>query len=275
MRNPVFTKEQAFAPASSQQPQQPYQQPGYPQNAPYGYQQTPYQNVQTPATQLMTLDDVITKSAIVMGVLMITAMVSMRVLMPTILAGNLVMLGSVMAISGIASFVAVLVVSMRRSIKPAFVLAYSVLEGIFIGSFSAMFEVLYPGIVTQAVLATFVTAGIVLAAYKFFNIRATPKFRKIVFIGTLSFAGVVLVNMVLSFFLPVNLYSFTGIGLIISLVAVVLACMNLIMDFDYIERGVANAAPASESWRAAWGLTVTMVWLYTEILRILYYLQDN
>jgi uncharacterized YccA/Bax inhibitor family protein len=157
---------------------------------------------------------------------------------------------------------------------------YSVIEGVFIGAFSKLFELMYPGIVAQAVLATFVAAGVTLAANKYFRIRVTDKFRKIVVMSTFAFLGVVIVNLVLALF-GVNLGIRTigggvsGIAILVSLVAVVLAVLNLILDFDYIEQGIAMRAPASESWRAAFGLTVTMVWLYTELLRILSYFRSN
>ena len=128
-------------------------------------------------------------------------------------------------------------------------------------------------------LATFVTAAATLAAYKFFNIRVTAKFRKMVTIATLAFAGVMLVNFVL-YLVGFN----TGLrsvgsnaGLLaigVSILAVCLAVFNLVMDFDYVERGIASQAPAQESWRAAFGITVTLVWLYVEILRILSYFRD-
>ena len=133
--------------------------------------------------------------------------------------------------------------------------------------------------VVSAVLATFVTAAATLAVYKFFNIRVTAKFRKMVTIGTMALAGVFLVNFVLAMF-GIN----TGLravgsnaGLLaigVSILAVCLAVFNLVIDFDYIERGIASQAPAHESWRAAFGITVTMVWLYIEILRILSYFRD-
>ena len=108
----------------------------------------------------------------------------------------------------------------------------------------------------------------------------TDKFRKMVIIGTMAYAGVLLVNLVLSLFgVNLGIISVTGqvswIALLASAVGVGLAVFNLILDFDYIEQGVAMGAPASESWRGAFGLTVTMVWLYVEILRILSYFRSN
>ena len=182
-------------------------------------------------------------------------------------------------VSGLVGFLVVMVVSFRRTINPGLVLLYAAIEGVFIGMISKYFEYLYSGIVAQAVLGTFAAAGVTLAAYKFFNIRVTPKFQKVVIIATIAFAVAMLLNFLLSL-AGVNLglrdggtgsVSLLAIG--VSLLGVVLAVLNLVLDFDYIEKGVAMGAPARESWRGAFGLTVTMVWLYIEILRLLSYLR--
>jgi len=101
----------------------------------------------------------------------------------------------------------------------------------------------------------------------------SSKFRRMVMIGTMAYAGVLLVNFILSFFglAFITAGNLTVFALLASAIGVGLAVFNLILDFDYIEQGVAMGAPASESWRGAFGLTVTMVWLYIEILRILSY----
>ena len=288
--NPILSNPNAFSadPNAAQgyaQPgaQQGYAQQGYDQPGAQqawgqqGYQPNPGQpmpgQVAPPSSGRMTLDDTITKSATVMGLLMLVAAAA-YVLTP------LSLLTPALIISGLVGFVTVMVVSLRRVISPPLVLAYAVIEGVFIGAFSKVFEYMYPGIVTQAVLGTFVAAGATLAAYKFFNIRVTDKFRKIVFISTFAFAGVMLLNFVLSLFgIDLGMRGVGGgismIAILASAVGVILAVLNLVMDFDYVEQGIRQGAPASESWRAALGLTVTMVWLYTEILRILSYFRSN
>ncbi len=276
--NPVFTRSQNFSQPAPQgyapfpgQPQagQPYAQPGY-TDPRYG-QPAP----QATAPQgLMTLDDVITKTAITMGVLVLTAAITFMFLPVEMLYPSLI-------VSGIVGFVTVLMVSLRRKVNPAFVLAYSAIEGVFIGAFSLLFALMFGAdIVVQAVLGTFVAAGATLAAYKFLRIRVTNKFRKIVTMSTFAFLGIILINLVISLFGGGAGIREIGAGAnplawLVSLVAVVLAVANLIMDFDYIEQGIRNRLPASESWRAAFGLTVTMVWLYTELLRILSYFRSN
>jgi uncharacterized YccA/Bax inhibitor family protein len=283
--NPILSKKDAFTPAAPQYGQSPYgqsqfgqggfqpyppqgyQQPGYPQD-PTG---TPLRPTSEPEGR-MTLDDVVTKTAVTMGLLIVTAALAWA-FMPEALYFP------AMILSALVGFVVVLLVSFRRVVSPPLVLVYAAIEGVFIGMISKIFNDQFAGIVVQAVFATFVAAGVTLAAYKFFNIRVTPKFQKVVFIATAAFAVAMLLNFVLSL-VGVNLgfragvtgpVSLLAIG--ISLLGVVLAVLNLVLDFDYIERGVAMGAPARESWRGAFGLTVTMVWLYIEILRILSYLR--
>lgn len=268
--NPVLSKPNAFQPAQGTQTW------GAPGQAPYG-QQPQYQPYQTPGQSgaVMTIDDVITKSAVTMGVLFLVAAATMM-----LLPWNAPLMMGTIAVTGILAFVTVLVVSLRRTVNPAFVLAYSVIEGIFIGALSKFVEAMYPGIAVQAVIATFVAAGVTFAAYKYLRIRVDGTFRKVVVIGTIALAIAYLVNFVVSMFggnLGLIGYGASAgpLAWLVSAVAVVLAVLNLIMDFDHIEQGVRNRAPAQESWRAAFGLTVTMVWLYTELLRILSYFRSN
>ena len=272
--NPILSKKDAFTPAAPQygQPygQQPYQ--GYPGQGGFGGPQDPRANAPQTLQGRMTLDDVITKTAVTIAVLVVTAA----------LAWNLVpdsLYFPAMILSALVGFGVVLLVSFRRVVSPALVVLYAAIEGVFIGMISKVFESYYTGIVAQAVVATFVAAGVTLAAYKFFNIRVTAKFTKIVFISTAAFAGLMLVNFIFSLVTgsgglrsgitgPVS-----GLSILVSAVAIVLAVLNLVLDFDYVERGIEMGAPANESWRAAFGLTVTMVWLYIELLRLISYIR--
>jgi uncharacterized YccA/Bax inhibitor family protein len=269
--NPVLSRQDAFTPAAPQYGQSQYQQ------SPQGYSQYPGQQYagQVPVSApegRMTFDDVVTKTAITMAVLILSAALAWYALPDTLMFPALIL-------SGLVGFLVVLVVAFRRVINPALVLVYAAIEGIFIGMISKYFEMMYNGIVAQAVLGTFAAAGVTLAAYKFFNIRVTPKFQKIVIISTIAFAVAMLVNFLLSL-AGINLglrdggsgpVSLLAVG--VALLGAVLAVLNLVLDFDYIEKGVALGAPAKESWRGAFGLTVTMVWLYIEILRLLSYLR--
>ncbi len=279
--NPILSKKDAFTPASSQQGQYGgyagYQ--SQPADTRQGYSQQPmnygqgYAPEQLDTGERMTFDDVITKTAIVMALLVASAAVSWNLLPPL----GLTM--PALIVSGLVGFVVVLMVAFRRQVSPPLVIAYALIEGVFIGMISQIFEAIYPGIVLQAIVGTFFAAGVTLAAYKFFNIRVTAKFQKIVFMSTIAFAAMLLVNFIFS--LVTGHAGLRGgivgpvspLALGISAIAIVLAVLNLVLDFDYIERGVQLGAPAKQSWTAAFGLTVTMVWLYVEILRILSYLR--
>ena len=268
--NPILSKQDAFTPAAPQYGQNQYGRSPYNQYPPEAYSQPA--PVQQAPEGPMTFDDVITKTAITMGLLAITAGLAWK-LVPEALYFP------AMILSGLVGFVVVMVVSFRRLVSPPLVLAYAAIEGVFIGMISKVFESIYPGIVAQAVVATFFAAGVTLAAYKFFNIRVTAKFQKVVVLSTISFAVLMLVNFIFSIATGSGGLrgGLTGeVGLLawgISLIAIVLAVLNLVLDFDYIEQGVAMGAPARESWRGAFGLTVTMVWLYVEMLRLLSYLR--
>lgn len=274
--NPVLTKDAAFAPA---QPQGGYgQYSPYPQQSQFGGPQDPRQGYGTPPVESgprMTMEDVITKTSVIMGLMILVAAASWSgivfgiipeaAMMPMLIGG------------GLGTFVFSIVVAFRSKVTPLMAVVFSVLEGMFVGMLSLFFESLYDGIVVQAVLGTLIVAAVMLAAYRFKVIRVTPMFTKVLVIATVSFALAMLANFGLSL-VGINLglrdggtgpVSLLAIG--VSILGVVLASLNLVLDFDVIDRGVRNGAPAKQSWLAAFGLVVTMVWLYTEILRILSY----
>lgn len=229
----------------------------------------------------MTMDTVVEKTAITLGLVIASAAVTWFMIGDLYASPNAIGTAYALAMGGaIIGLVLSLVVSFRKVINPAFVLAYSVVEGVFIGAFSKIIASFVgdPSIVFQAVMATMIAFAATLAAYKFFNIRVTPKFRRMVTIAVFAFFAVTLVNFILSFTPLVNeggLRGFNGLGLAVSLFAVGLAVFTLILDFDYIERGIAMGLPERESWRGAFGLTVTLIWMYIEILRILAILRSN
>ncbi len=155
--------------------------------------------------------------------------------------------------------------------------AYAVLEGLFLGGISSMFEAQYPGIVTNAVSLTFGTLGVLLIAYKSGVIKATENFKLGVTAATGGIFFVYMLTWILGFF-GVNLTFIHGNGLLgigISLFIVVIAALNLVLDFDFIERGAEANAPKYMEWYAAFGLMVTLIWLYLEILRLLAKLQSR
>ncbi|MGJ9421231.1 Bax inhibitor-1/YccA family protein [Aeromicrobium sp. CF3.5] len=232
-------------------------------------------------TGRMTIETVVEKTAITLGVLVVAAAVTWFLIGDV--AADQASLNRAMAFAfggAMIGFGLAMVNSFKKVISPGLVLAYAAVEGVFVGAFSKVISTYVgdPTIVFQAVLATMVAFGGTLAAYKFFNIQVTDKFRKVMMIAMFSFVGVMLVNMVLSLTGVLEsggLRGFNTLGLVVSAIAVVLAVFMLILDFDYVEKGIAAGAPERESWRAAFGLTVTLVWLYIEILRILAILRGD
>lgn len=164
-----------------------------------------------------------------------------------------------------------LIISFKATMAPYLALPYAALEGLAIGGISALLERRYPGIAIQAVGLTFGVLAAMLLAYKMHLIRATERFRAIVIGATGAIALVYVLSMVLGLFhvnVPV-LNDASPLGIIVSLVIVGVAALNLVLDFDLIESGVAGGAPRYMEWYAAFGLLVTLVWLYLEILRLL------
>jgi len=218
----------------------------------------------------MTLDDVITKTAVTLGLVTVVAALTFFAANAGLIPGFGLYTATIVA--ALVAFGAAMVVSLRRKVNPGFVLAYAAIEGIFIGGISYIYaDAFGNGILPAAVLGTLVAAGATLGAYKYFRIKVSSRFRQMVTIGTVAYAGVLLVNLVLSFFGMsfITAGNLTAWGLVASAVGVGLAVFNLILDFDFIEQGIAQGAVASESWRGAFGLTVTLVWLYLELLRLL------
>ncbi len=148
---------------------------------------------------------------------------------------------------------------------------YAILEGFALGGISVILESMYPGIVIQAVALTFGTAGCLLIAYKSGMIKATENFKLGIFAATGGIALIYMLGWILGFFgiaIPyIHENGIIGIGF--SLVVVVIAALNLVLDFDFIEKGAEMGAPKYMEWYAAFGLMVTLIWLYIEILRLL------
>ena len=178
----------------------------------------------------------------------------------------------------IGGLVVALVTVFKKEWSPFTAPLYAVLEGLFIGAVSAMFELRFPGIVMQAAGLTFGTLGALLLAYRSGLIKATENFKLGVFAATGGIALLYLVNI------GMRLFGFEGMGFIhesswlgiaFSGFVVVIAALNLVLDFDFIEQGVEHGAPKYMEWYAAFGLLVTLIWLYLEILRLLAKLQSR
>jgi uncharacterized YccA/Bax inhibitor family protein len=217
-------------------------------------------------TGRMTIDDVVVKTGLMFAVLLPLAAAAYFVNNPILTFGG-----------AIAGLVLGLMVSFKQSTNPALILSYAAAEGLFIGGISRAFEERWPGIVATAVVATMCVFAVTLAAYKSGKVRATPKFRRTVLIAMGGYLVFCLVNLVVMLFGGGGDFGLRSgpFGIAISLFAVGLAAALLILDFDFAEQGVKNGLPERYSWLAAFGLVVTLVWLYIEMLRLIAILRGD
>jgi uncharacterized YccA/Bax inhibitor family protein len=258
---------------------------GFNGSAPVGFDQHPTHTELGRGTGRMTLDTVVEKTAITAGTLVVTAAIAWMLigsrLEPGVSSERVIALAGTLSLVGaLGGFVLALVNSFKKVVSPALVLTYAAVEGLFVGAFSwlvsAMFARGQLDLVFGAVLGTIAAFAGTLAAYKFFNIQVGARFRKIVIASMFGFVAVSLLDFVLHFFgASFGFNGFGPMGLISSFIGVIIAVFMLILDFDFVERGIAAGLPERESWRAAFGLTVTIVWLYIELLRILAILRGN
>ena len=223
-----------------------------------------FENLSTTSSDVMTLDGAVNKTVISMGILLFAAYYTYsNAIMDYILIGF------------IGGFVVALVTIFKKSWSPVTVPIYAVLEGLALGGISKMYADAFElGIVPQAIILTLGILFALLFAYKTKIIRATENFKLGVFAATAGIGIVYLVSFFMGIFgsggLPVmdpTNSSMLSIGF--SLFVVVIASLNLVMDFDFIESGAANGAPKYMEWYGAFGLLVTLIWLYLEILRLL------
>lgn len=259
-------------PQYGQQPYgQQYGQPQYGQQAQYGqpYGEADYgvaaptYSEPIPAGERLTMNDVMVKTGINLGLVAVGAAVAW--VMPVLL-----LLGM------IGGLVLGLVNSFKKKVSPVLVMTYAFMEGLLLGGLSAVVDMRYPGVAVQAVLATLVVAGTTLALFANGKLRATPKLNKIFMIGAIGYMAYGLISILGAgiFGSSLNSFSIGGIplGLVVGLFAVALATYSLLLDFTTTSEAVEAGLPERESWRLAFGLTASLVWLYVEILRVLMYL---
>jgi len=224
-----------------------------------------------PGSEQMTLGGTVNKTGLALLILMVTAsFVWNRG------AGDPA-LGAWIMVSVIAGAIVALATVFKQAWAPYTTPVYAAAEGVALGGISVVFEARYPGIVSQAVFLTFGTLGALLVAYRTGFIRATENFKLGVFAATGGIALVYLASFVLGFF-GVNvplIHSSGTFGILFSMFVVVIAALNLVLDFDFIEQGVDRGAPKYMEWYGAFGLLVTLVWLYLEILHLLAKLQSR
>lgn len=227
-----------------------------------------FQQVGTAFGESMTISGTVNKAGVLLICVVATAAFTWRQFMTTP-APETVMPYAL--VGGIGGFIVALVTIFKKTWAPVTAPLYGLLEGLVLGSVSALFELRFPGIAIQAVGLTFGTLVALLLAYRSGMIRVTDKFRLGVVAATGGIALFYFVTFLLGFF-GVHLTSIYGagpIGIGFSVFVVIIASLNLVLDFDFIESGARAGAPKYMEWYAAFGLMVTLIWLYLEILRLL------
>jgi len=219
-------------------------------------------------TGRMTIEDVVAKTGFLFTILVVVGAFAWR----SNLGTGALMLGF------LGGFVLAMVISFSKSIKPGLVVAYAAFEGLALGTLSSYYESYYPGIVSQAVIGTMAAFAGVLIMYRNGTLRATPQFTRALIGAAIGYFILGLVSLVASFFgvgQGYGFYGVSGLGLLLAVAGVAIASLFLVLDFDQIQKGVNNGVPEKESWRASFGLMVTIVWLYLEVLRLISILRNR
>ncbi|WP_411721208.1 Bax inhibitor-1/YccA family membrane protein [Mycetocola sp.] len=216
----------------------------------------------------MTVEDTVMKSAIAFGVLVVGAVAgwALGATMPALVFG-----------AAIIGFILAMVNIFKKEPSAPLILAYAAAQGVFVGGISYIFEAMWPGIVVQAVLATLTVVGVTLALFASGKIRASKKATKIFLIAMVGYLVFSLINVGMQMFgLTDNAFGLRSaeiagipLGLILGVLCVIMGAYSLVLDFDFIQRGVQNRAPRKFGWSGAFGIMVTVIWLYLEILRML------
>ncbi|MGH7847613.1 MAG: Bax inhibitor-1/YccA family protein, partial [Candidatus Binatia bacterium] len=219
-------------------------------------------------TEAMTIGGTVNKTAVSLLILLLAATFTWNL---GDRAGVFIIVGM------LGGLVAALVTVFKKTWAPITAPIYAGLEGLALGGISVVFEANYPGIVSQAVFLTFGTLAGLLIAYRSGWIKATENFKLGVFAATGGIFFIYLISFVLGFFgVGIPLIHGSGtFGILFSVFVVVIAALNLVLDFDFIEEGAERGAPKYMEWYTAFGLMVTLIWLYLEILRLLAKLQQR
>lgn len=223
-----------------------------------------------PSDKPMTYENTISKT--VMLFLIVLAFAAVGWMMP-VLALPAAIIGLVLG----------LVNSFKKEPSVPLIVLYAVFQGVFLGGISGIFEGQWPGIVSQAVIGTLAVFGVTLLLFRSGKVRTSPKMTKIVIVAMVGYAVFSLINLIMMWTgMTTDPWGMRGVqifgiplGLVIGLLAVFLAAYSLVMDFELIQNGVRNRVPEKWAWSAAFGLMVTLIWLYVEILRILAILRGN
>ena len=235
-------------------------------------------------TDRMTVEDTIWKTAGLFGILLVAAAIGWVWTVAGSAAGQANLTPWIVGALGGFVLAMVVIFTSRKKVRPALIFAYAAFEGLFVGGISAFFEMVYPGVVMQATLATVAVVGVTLALFASGKVRASAKMTKIFMIAMFGYMAFSILNLILMWTgVNDNAWGLRGsveiagipLGVIIGVFVVFLAAYSLVMDFDSIQQGVRNGAPRKYGWMGAFGIMVTVVWLYVEILRILAILRGN
>lgn len=216
-------------------------------------------------TGRMTMDDVVARTGILLGIAVAVGAAAWFLNLPP----------GILFVGFIGGLVTGLIGAFSKKVRPALYMTYAVFQGLVLGILSKTYELFYPGIVQQAIVATVAAFVGMLFLYKSGRLRATPKFTKILIGATFGYILLALGSLVSVMLGGGSLYSLSLFGPMLAIAGVALASFFLILDFDQAEQGVRMGVPQEESWRAGFGLVMTVVWLYLEILRLLAILRGN
>ena len=216
---------------------------------------------------VMTINGTINKIGIMLLLVIGAAAYTWKIVM----GANPAPAGTLAMVGAIGGFIMALVTVFRPQSSAITAPIYAILEGLFLGAISAIINAAYPGVAFQAVLLTIGTLFTMLFLYRSGRIRATPKFRRGVMMATGAVFFAYLISWIMSLFgMSMGFMHSSGpLGILINLAIIVVAALNLIMDFDFIEKGSQMGAPKYMEWYGAFGLMVTLIWLYIEFLRLL------
>jgi len=222
-----------------------------------------------PGERYMTLDDVVQRTGAMLLTILVAGALSWA-FVPTSASAPVLLIG-LMGGLGLGLFM-----SFSGRANAPLCLTYAACEGLLLGAISKLFEQAYHGIVIQALTGTVMVAVGMLFVYKVGAIRVTPKLTRVVVGASIGVFGLMVVNLVAYLFTPNGLGLRSGgpLAIVFSLVCICVAAMNLVLDFDMVERGIRMGADQKLAWYASFGITVTLVWLYIEILRLLGYMRD-
>ncbi len=218
--------------------------------------------------RFLTIDDVVAKTVTVLGVGVVTAILTMYFSSTWVLALPALVVGLVLA----------MVIIFKQSSNPALILSYAAAEGVLLGAITGIFESIpkYQGIGLQALIGTIGVFAGMLVVYRTGAIRVTPKFTRMIVGAMIGILVLVVGNLLLGMFgVDTHLRDGGTLSIVFSLVIIAVAALSFLLDFDQIDKAIKAGAPASSAWYYAFGLMVTLVWLYLEILRLLGYLRND